>query len=179
LLTDLVLMRIIEPASKLRSLELLKDYFGVKHLRKHFYEALPQIATLKDQVEKKAIALAKKEFNFDFSLVFYDVTTLYFESFKADDLRKPGFSKDGKSAQPQIVIGLIVNYDGFPIAYEIFEGNRFEGHTLIPVILAFKKKHKIKTLTVVADAAMISQDNIKALEENGINDPAAEQRGMT
>jgi transposase len=113
--------------------------------------------------------VAKEEFGFDFSLVFYDVTTLYYESFEADDLRKPGFSKDNKSQQPQIVLGLVVNADGFPVSYEIFEGNKFEGHTLIPVIKAFKKKHEISTLTVVADAAMISQNNVKALEENNLN----------
>jgi len=101
-------------------------------------------------------------------LVFYDVTTLYYESFVSDELRKPGFSKDNKSQQPQIVLGLVVTAEGFPVSYEVFEGNKFEGHTLIPVIRAFKEKHGVRTLTVVADAAMISRDNVKALEENGL-----------
>ena len=102
LLHDLVVIRIIEPASKLESLVLLEKYFNIHHRRQSFYEALPKFVLLKDAVEKLAVARAKKEFNFDFSLVFYDVTTLYYESFEADDLRKPGFSKDGKSQQPQI-----------------------------------------------------------------------------
>jgi len=159
LLTDLVLIRIIEPTSKLRSLELLKDFFGVKHLRKHFYQALPQIVALKDKVETRVLAIAKQEFNFDFSLIFYDVTTLYFESFTEDEFRRKGFSKDHKINQPQILIALIVNTDGFPIAYEIFKGNTFEGHTIIPAIMAFKRRHKIKQFIVVADAAMLSLDN--------------------
>lgn len=168
LLNDMVLVRILEPSSKLHSLELLEEFFGIKHLRKHFYEEVPRIAVLKDEVEKKVLALAKKEFLFDLSLVFYDVTTLYFESFESDGLRKPGFSKDNKTNQPQILIGLVVSADGFPIAYEIFPGNKFEGHTLIPTILNFKKKHSICTLTIIADAAMISFENIKALKDNGL-----------
>ena len=113
--------------------------------------------------------IAKKEFAFDFSLVFYDVTTLYFESFEEDELRQCGFSKDNKFNQPQIVLGLLVNVEGFPLGYQIFEGKKFEGHTLIPIILKFKRKHKIEKLTVVADAAMISDENIKALTKAGLD----------
>ena len=169
LLHDLVVIRIIEPASKLESLALLKRYFGIHHRRQSFYESLPKLVLLKDAAEKLTVARAKEEFNFDFSLVFYDVTTLYYESFEADDLRKHGFSKDGKPQQPQIVLGLVVNADGFPVSYEIFEGNKFEGHTIIPVIKSFKEKHSVSTLTIVADAAMISSENVKALEENSLN----------
>jgi transposase len=169
LLHDLVTIRIIEPASKLRSLTLIEEYFGITHRRQSFYESLPKFVALKDAAEKLTVKRAKEEFGFDFSLVFYDVTTLYYESFESDDLRKPGFSKDSKSQQPQIVLGLVVNGDGFPVSYEIFEGNKFEGHTLIPVIKAFKEKHGISTLTVVADAAMVSGDNVKALEKNSLN----------
>lgn len=115
------------------------------------------------------LAVAKKEFSFTFSLVFYDVTTLYFESFAEDEIRVPGFSKDNKSQQPQILIGLLVSADGFPVAYQLFKGNTFEGHTLIPVIMAFKRKHKIGSLTVVADAAMLSMKNILALRQNNLH----------
>lgn len=169
LLTDLVLIRIIEPASLLQSVEILEELFGIKHWRKDFYRQLPRLTGWKDRVESCVLALARKELKFTFTLVFYDVTTLYFESFKADELRKPGFSKDGKSAQPQILIGLLVSSEGFPVAYEIYEGNKFEGHTLIPSILNFQQKHEIKTLTVVADAGMISTDNIKNLKDNNLS----------
>jgi len=168
LLTDLVAARIVEPSSKLQSLKFLADFFGVTHKHRELYRQLPKFSALKTQVEVKTLAIAKKEFNFTFALVFYDVTTLYFESFEPDDLRKHGFSKDNKPNQPQILVGLLVNNDGFPVAYHIFEGNKFEGHTLLPVILAFKRKHKINTITVVADAAMISVENTKLLRENSI-----------
>jgi transposase len=101
--------------------------------------------------------------------LFYDVTTLYFEAFEEDELRKNGFSKDNKSQQPQILVALMVTKEGFPIAYEVFAGNTFEGHTIIPVVKHFIRKNKVKNFTVVADAAMISAANIEALRENGIN----------
>lgn len=169
LLNDLVTIRIIEPASKIRSLELLETYFNIKHRRQALYDRIPALLKLKDKIEELTINFALKEFDFDFAIVFYDVTTLYFETFKTDDFRKHGFSKDNKSNQPQIVVGLVVNKEGFPLAYDLFPGNTFEGHTLIPIIKAFKKKHKIKNLIVVADAAMISSDNIDNLKKAKID----------
>jgi transposase len=102
-------------------------------------------------------------------LLFYDVTTLYFETFQEDALRKNGFSKDNKSQQPQIVVALMVSKEGFPIGYEVFAGNTFEGHTIIPVVKKFIIKNGVKNLTVVADAAMISAENIQALQDNDIH----------
>lgn len=169
ILTDLVLIRIVEPASKLQSIKLLKTFFNIKYQRKDFYQKLPQLVLLKDQVETKILKLAQKELNFNFSLVFYDVTTLYFESFKTDELRETGFSKDNKPQQPQVLIGLVVNIEGFPVAYDVFQGKTFEGHTLIPIIVSFKRKYAIKKLTVVADAAMISIDNIQSLKASRLN----------
>jgi len=168
LLLDLVVARISEPGSKLQSLEFLEAYMGIRHQRRELYRQLPRLSTLQSKIESRVLAVAKKEFSFSFSLVFYDVTTLYFESFREDDLRIPGFSKDQKSQQPQILIGLLVSQEGFPVAYQMFKGNTFEGHTLIPTILAFKRKYKVHTLTVVADAAMINLENIAALRQNNL-----------
>lgn len=169
LLNDLVTMRVMEPASKLRSIELIETYFGIRHRRQNFYEAAPQWLSLKEEVEKRTVRFAEEEFQFDYRLLFYDVTTLYFETFEADEMRKPGFSKDNKSNQPQILVALMVTQEGFPVAYELFSGNTFEGHTLIPVIESFIKKHQVKNFTVVADAAMISRDNVQALKKANIH----------
>lgn len=163
LINDLVTMRVVEPASKLRSIELIEQYFGIRHRRQSFYESALTWLAFKEQIQQAVINFAKNEYSFDFELLFYDVTTLYFETFKEDDLRKNGFSKDNKSQQPQIVVALMVSKEGFPIAYEIFPGNTFEGHTFIPVIKDFVRKHKVNKLTVVADAAMISDENVKEL----------------
>jgi transposase len=169
MLNDLVIMRIVEPASKLRSIELIETYFGIRHRRQRYYEGALTWLALKDAVEKQTLSFAQKTYDFDFSLLFYDVTTLYFETFQSDELRKTGFSKDNKSQQPQILVALMVTRDGFPIAYEVFAGNTFEGHTMLPVIQSFIRKHQVQHFTVVADAAMISTDNIMALQSAKIN----------
>lgn len=169
MLSDLALIRIVEPASKLRSFELLEELFDIKYVLRDFYRLVADFPNQKNTIENMVLEIAKKELSFDFKLIFYDVTTLYFEAFGEDELRKPGFSKDGKSNQPQIVIGLVVNKEGFPISYEVFEGNVFEGKTIIPIIKAFQERHAVENLTVVADAAMISMDNITNLKNNGLN----------
>ena len=166
---DLVILRMMEPASKLRSIELLSEYFGIKHRTQNYYESALQWLTLKTKAEAIALGFAKKHYAFNFDLLLYDVTTLYFETFEQDELRKNGFSKDSKSQQPQILVALMVTKEGFPISYEVFAGNTFEGHTIIPVIKNFITKNNVKEFTVVADAAMISAENTKALNENAIN----------
>lgn len=169
LLKDLVIIRTIEPASKLKSLNLLNKYFGFKYTPNIVYKNLKIIRKLKPEAEAQAVEYAKKHLGFDFSLVFYDVTTLYFEAFHDDELRKCGFSKDSKSNQPQILIALVVNEDGYPIACQMFEGNKFEGHTFIPTVLKLKRTYNISNLTIVADAAMLSFDNIKELKSCGLS----------
>lgn len=169
LLLDLVAMRIVEPASKLHSISLLRQFFGVSYTASDIYRAMTRFTGLKDQIEAILVHFAKDRLNFDFTLVFYDVTTLYFESFTEDNFRKCGFSKDNKGSQPQILIGLVVNSDGFPISFEVFEGNKFEGHTLLPAILDFKRKYHISNLTVIADAAMINKDNVRELLSHELN----------
>ena len=169
LLKDLVTMRIFEPASKLRSLELMEQFFGISHSRKTYYKIAPKCIDLKEAVEGKVVKFAKEHYDFNFDILFYDVTTLYFETFEEDDLRKNGFSKDNKSQQPQILIALMVSKEGFPVAYEVFPGNTFEGHTIIPVVKDFIGRNKVRAFTVVADAAMISAENVKQLRANDIN----------
>lgn len=168
-LLDLVIMRILDPSSKLRSIELLETCFGIKHSRKSFYKSARNWLSLKEEVEQIVIKFLKENYDFNFELLFYDVTTLYFETFDADEFRKQGFSKDNKSLQPQILVALMVTPEGFPVGYEVFPGNTFEGHTILPVVKAFIQKHSIKQFTIVADAAMISNDNVEELRKAGIN----------
>lgn len=168
LLLDLAIMRLVEPSSKLRAIELLKRYFSISYAERTVYRQLPGLKSYKEAAETAVVncALGLKS---DLSLVLYDVTTLYFESFAADELRVPGFSKDNKPQQPQIVIGLLVTRQGFPLGYEVFTGNTFEGKTMLPVLKEFSKKHNVTTPTVVADAAMLSHTNIAELKEKGLS----------
>lgn len=169
LLLDLAVIRLIEPTSKSRSIKLLKQYFNIYHSERTVYRTLPKFKSQKSIVEKIAVACATTRLISNLSLVLYDVTTLYFETFNVDELRVPGFSKDNKSQQPQIVIGLLVTSDGFPLGYEIFKGNTFEGHTMIDVLEKFAKNNNVELPIVVADAAMISRTNVAKLEQRGLS----------
>lgn len=166
LFQDLAIMRIIEPASKLRTIELLMRYFDISYSERTVYRTLPKLISHKQDIEIAAYQTAQAHFNESFALVLYDVTTLYFESHKPDDdLRARGFSKDDKSKQPQIVVGLLVTLQGFPLRHEIYKGNKFEGHTMLEVVRQFQQLHKDAKPIIVADAAMLSQENMTILEE--------------
>lgn len=103
----------------------------------------------------------------DLSLVLYDVTTLYFEAEKEDDLRKVGFSKE-RRVDPQIVVGLLVDRRGFPLEIGCFEGNKAETLTIVPIVTAFQQRHEITDMVVVADAGMLSASNLRDLDEAGL-----------
>jgi transposase len=170
LVQNLVIAQILENGSKRHMVRFLEEQTSIKLNLTRVYEWFPQYdETLKDLILKEAIHVAKAEFKFNFSFVFYDVTTLYFESFKEYEFQKPGFSKDNKANQPQIVIGLVVTPEGFPVHYDVFPGNTFEGHTFLKIVKAFKLKHDIKKLTVVADAAMFSKLNFEELKKENIS----------
>lgn len=169
LLLDLAYMRIIEPSSKLRAIMLMARYFNIRYVESTVYRILPMLAKLKGEIETIMVAWAKSGLKSDLALVLYDVTTLYFETFESDELRVPGFSKDNKSQQPQIVVGLLVTREGFPLGYQVFKGNTFEGKTMLPVLEVFAKAHGVAMPTVVADAAMISRENVQKLTERGFS----------
>lgn len=168
-LKHFTVIRVLEPTSKSKSIVLLGKYFGIFYKKTTVFRVLPGLTPFKDEAIRIAVKYAKDNLNFDFSLVFYDVITLYFETDKADDFRKNGFSKDNKINQPQILIGLVVNNTGFPVYYDIFEGNTFEGKTIIPVILEIRRKYRIHKFTVVADAGMLSRGNLDELEKHNLD----------
>jgi transposase len=168
LLLDLAMMRLIEPTSKRRTIELLSYYFGISYSQR-IYRNIPKLIKQKTFVEQCAYSLAVNKFREPFYFILYDVTTLYFETGKSDDLRLPGFSKDNKPQQPQIVIGLLVTQSGFPLAYEVFAGNTFEGKTMLPIIEQFINLHKGTKPVIVADAAMLSQERLNELKDKNIS----------
>lgn len=165
LLRHLVITRLVYPVSKLKTTDYLFKYKGVEISVYTIYRYLDKFH--KEYLEQvKAISLKHtlQLFSNDLSIVFYDVTTLYFEASEEDELRKTGFSKDGKHQQPQIVLGLLVSENGYPLDYDIFEGNKYEGDTLLPVIEHFKTKYHSEKLIVVADAGLLSGKNIALLK---------------
>lgn len=100
--------------------------------------------------------------------MFYDVTTLYFETAQRDVLREPGFSKDGKTTESQIVLGLLVSEGGYPLSYSLFNGSQYEGFTMIPMIDDFKQRFEIgDDFVVVADSGLMTRTNLTLLQQAG------------
>lgn len=166
LFRHLVITRLISPGSKLHMVDYLLQYKGKIIHEDKIYRFMDKFNLhYQDEVIQLTTAHTKKILGGEITVAFFDVTTLYFEAPTEDELRRIGFSKDGKAQNPQVLLCLLVGKDGHPLAYEIFPGNTFEGHTLIPVIDAFKTKYSISTLTVVADAGLLSKKNIEALKE--------------
>jgi transposase len=168
LFRDLVISRITHPGSKLKVAEYLRENKGQEISVYSIYRYMDKISNMyKEQVEQISFNHTKRVLKNKISIVFYDMTTIYFESSEEDDLRVRGYSKDGKHHLPQIYIGLLVGVKGYPIGYDIFEGNIFEGHTLIPVLEHFQEKFKLSKPVVIADAGLLSKENIAGLKEFG------------
>lgn len=161
---ELVLARLSFPKSKLKTTEYLFRYKDIDWDEDRLYRYLDKLHNkqkeLVQQISfKHTLGLLKN----NIGVVFYDVTTLYFEIDEEDELRKTGFSKEGKHQSPQIVLGLLVSKNGYPLAYEIFEGNKFEGHTMLPVIETFKSKYNLTQLIIIADSGLLSNANVNQL----------------
>jgi transposase len=168
LFRHLVISRLAFPLSKLKTVDYLYRFQGVNLEVSSIYRFLDKLNDkLKDQVERISFKHTSKVLCNKISIVFYDMTTLYFEASDEDDLRKTGFSKDGKHQNPQVFLGLLVGLGGHAIGYDIFEGNIYEGDTLIPTIEKIAKKFDLKKPIIVADAGLLSNDNTTALEEAG------------
>ncbi len=163
----LVLARIIEPASKQDSLRVLEEA-GVRTVSyPTLCRRLPVYAQ-EEWMQRLSAACAAHACLGPASLVLYDVSTLYFETHQGDGFREPGFSKE-RRLEPQITIGLLTGAGGFPLMVSAFEGNRAETKTMLPVIEKFMAAHQLPDVTVVADAGMISDANMKAIEAAGLS----------
>lgn len=161
----LVISRLIFPVSKLKTVDYLQKYRGISIDVQVIYRYLDKLhKSQKEEVQKISYEHTLTVLNNEISVVFYDVTTIYFQADNEDEIRKRGFSKDGKHQKPQIVLGLLTSAGGYPLAYEIFEGNKFEGHTMLPVIDAFKEKYELEKLVITADSGLMSKQNILELQ---------------
>lgn len=166
LFRHLVLYRLVYPKSKLKTTEYLYRFEGKDYSEDEIYRYMDKLYnTQKEEVQRISYEHTLGLFPEGIRVVFYDVTTVYFEIDLEDDLRKTGFSKEGRHQNPQIVLGLLVSRDGYPLAYDIFEGNKFEGHTMMPIIDSFKQKYELENLVIVADSGLLSRANIEQLRE--------------
>lgn len=166
LMKDVILARIHQPQSKLATVESLGSHFDVKANINSIYRMMDYID---DQTIEKIQSVSYKNttnlLGHELDVVFYDCTTLYFESFEEDELKENGFSKDGKFNQAQIILALLVTQQGLPVGYQVFSGSTFEGHTLVTALKCLGDKYKIKKVIFVADAAMLNTENLELLHE--------------
>lgn len=168
LFRDLVLYRLVYPKSKLKTTEYLYRYEQKSYSEDDIYRYMDKLhSSQKELVQQISYLHTLKILEGQIHAVFYDVTTVYFEVEHEDELRKTGFSKEGKHQHPQIVLGLLVSKDAYPLAYDIFEGNKYEGDTFIPILESFRIKYNFERLTVVADAGLLSNNNIHQLIDKG------------
>lgn len=170
-LRNLVMLRIAAPASKLRTTQLSSEY-GVDCKVDSIYKLMdrltaPVIDKIKKIVYEHSIQLVAEE-KATIDVLFYDLTTIYFETSTQDEIRDFGFSKDGKHGHVQIMLAAIVTTDGLPIDYKEFAGNVYEGHTLIPTLNEIKKRYNIGKIILVADAALMNKINLQELDNRGI-----------
>lgn len=170
LVRDLIVARIYKPSSKRETREILQDLFGVSYSLITIYRHLKKAVDngLKDQFQTALISFAKKGLNDSLRLVFYDVTTLAFDNQIKAGLKDFGFSKDHRFHDVQIIVGLVVNRQGFPLYFDIFNGKTFEGKTFLSVIENIRNLLKNPDLIVIADAAMISRINVEELDKRNI-----------
>jgi len=166
---DIVLARIANPQSKMASVDMLEEDFGISLNLDNVYRMMDKlddqaIARLNNTAYHNTAALFQDKID----VIFFDCTTLYFETFQEDSFRKNGYSKDLKFNQPQVLLALMVTKEGLPIGYQAFDGATYEGHTLIPALKELKEKYRIDKVVFVADAGMMNNSNLLKLEEEKI-----------
>jgi transposase len=168
ILKQLVIARLSHPMSKSATVDYLKSHFNEDVQLHRIYRYLDKLYnTQQEQIQKISVEHTKKILGGKIGLMFYDVTTLYFETDTGDELRESGFSKDGKHSQPQVVLGLLVSKDGYPLSYSVFNGTQYEGRTMLPIVEDFVQRFNLEEFIVVADSGLMNRKNIAMLESGG------------
>jgi transposase len=173
-LTDIVTLllcnRWSDPLSKLGAYNTQNEFLGLNPIKLHWlYRGLDKLSLASEELQKHIYNKNIKLLDYELDVVFYDVTTFYFDSDyeQPDALRQKGFGKDGKIGKTQILLGLLLDKHRNPIAYELYSGDTYEGHTLVNGLKKLKEKYKINKVVVVADSGMLNTDNLLAINENG------------
>lgn len=169
ILRHLVIARVSQPKSKLATVDYLKSYYDEDIDLNRIYRYMDKLYnTQMELVQQISVEHTRKIFGGKIGLMFYDVTTLYFETSQTDMLREPGFSKDGKTAESQVVLGLLVSEGGYPLSYSLYNGSQYEGFTMIPMIDDFKQRFTLgNDFVIVADSGLMNKNNVTLLQEAG------------
>lgn len=168
MLRDLAIARVCEPMSKLATINYLKSRCNKDVALHDVYRYMDRLYdTRQPIIQRISVEHTRKVLGGKIGIVFYDVTTLYFETAREDALRAPGFSKDGKTAESQVVLGLLVSRDGYPLSYSLFNGSQFEGRTMLPIVDDFVQRFNLTDFIVISDAGLMSRKNIALLKTAG------------
>lgn len=167
-LRHLVVARLCQPMSKMATADYLKSHFDEDLNLSKIYRYMDKLYnTQQELVQRISVRHTFEVLGGRVEMLFYDVTSLYFESFSEDILRAPGFSKDGKTAETQIILGLLVCENGYPLAYSIFNGAQYESYTMIPLIDDVKQRFGLDDFIVVADSGFMIKRNVELLRAGG------------
>lgn len=167
---DIVMARLAKPVSKRSSCEMLEKHFGKTIALEKVYRMLDRLCEEKiKKLQDIAWSFSKTLLTQEVRIFFYDCTTLYFESFTEDELRRFGYSKDHKFNQGQVLLALLVTDEGLPVGYDVFAGNMYEGNTFSIAIKKLKERYGIEKAIVVADSGLMSDNNVRLLEESGLD----------
>jgi len=134
----------------------------------HLLRSLGVLVEMKDEIEEKLFFHVVGLFDLSVDLVLYDLTSTYVEG-QADwsQLLRRGYSRDKRSDCKQIVIGLVVSREGFPITFRVFEGNRVDVRTLKEMVKQLQGRFQVKRCIWVSDTGLLSEPNLKNLKASG------------
>ncbi len=164
--TLLICERLHDPVSKLSNFINQKDYFGIEHIDLHqIYRTLDHLYSSEQAIKELIYHKGRNLFNQKLDLVFYDVTTFYFDSDKEDGFREKGFGKDGKIGNTIVTFGLLIDQNKQPVGYEVYHGKQYEGHTFSDALKRLKNKYQIGKIICVADTGMMNTDNLMEVQE--------------
>jgi len=166
-LRHILMARIAWPSSKLRASENLLKHFNIDISVDRMYRFMDVLEDQETSIQRALFSAFRPLIGEKIEVLFFDVTTLYFESMDEDDLRRFGFSKDQKTHLTQVVLALATTQDGLPVGYKLFPGNTAETSTLLHAIEEWKNSLDIEKITIIADRAMMSEKNITLLETSG------------
>lgn len=168
ILKQCIISRIANPGSKKQTASFLEQDFGIRIPLEKIYRMMDHVFSHEDKIKKIIGTSTLSLFKEKVDVLFFDVTTLYFESFEPDELRHSGFSKDCKFKETQVVLVLVATTKGLPITYKLFPGNMYEGHTLLDMIRELKCTYSVSNAILVADRAMFNNDNLDLMDKEGI-----------
>jgi len=167
---DVLMARLAKPCSKRSSAQLLERDFGINIPLEKIYRMLDTLSEKKiNRLQDICWQHSKRLFTEEIKVMFYDCTTLYFESFTEDELRKFGYSKDHKFNQGQVLLAIMVTKEGLPVGYDVFPGNMYEGDTFKAAIDKIKIRYRVKRIVIVADSGLLSKKNIELLEKENLD----------